>query len=254
MNIPANYPPSCRKQDSCKPLSASKPSGTLTPPPTANTQTPSNTPATAPSQIRNIIAPMKPTRRTSLIRKLTASFDGSADMDPTEWKPASNRGGTSLGSSEAWAYLSSFYGSQSLPTPRNRDATSLPSRIETNVETNVETTEANTHANMPALTHTPSTPASSFSSDSSDELNLDAITLTLSDVKCFPPRSTKKADLVTPVEKSVPVVVVSSPDGWENVRETHPHHHHHHHCVSEPVPLSGPIPIVRAPHARMRTV
>lgn len=128
---------------------------------------PSNTPPSSPPMSpRVIVPPMTPTKApagtTPSIRIPAELHDAKADLDPTEWKPILPRrhdSSTSLASSEAWQYLSQFHGSSGevmLPSRRPsagyRSSTSLSTMM--------------SGGGVPSLTHTPSTVASSFNSNS----------------------------------------------------------------------------------------
>ncbi|KAJ5478401.1 hypothetical protein N7530_003910 [Penicillium desertorum] len=148
---------SCRRKDSCKPLSASLPSMS-----SMSSTTPPTSPPLSP---RTIVAPMTPTRVPShpipAMRIPSHMHDAKSDLDPTEWKPVLARSGSSLASSDAWNYLSQFHrGSEPmLPRPVQRSSSSLPAL-------------AHSHSHVPSLTNTPSTVASSFSSTASDYLGM----------------------------------------------------------------------------------
>ncbi|KAJ5179893.1 hypothetical protein N7492_003103 [Penicillium capsulatum] len=148
---------SCRRRDSCKPLSASLPSMS------SMSSSMSTTPPTSPPPSpRTIVAPMTPTRVPTnpipIIRIPNDMHDAKTDLDPTEWKPVILPGrttsSTSLASSDAWNYLSQFHGGdETLRTRRShRSTTSLPSLV----------------GGTSHMTNTPSTVASSVSSTASD--------------------------------------------------------------------------------------
>lgn len=153
-----SYLASCRRKDSCKPLSASLS--------TTASMSPSTTPPSSPPMSpRVIVAPMTPTKApigpTPSIRIPAKHHDAKTDLDPTEWKPViprrSNGSATSLASSEAWQYLSKFLGGSAetmLPSRRSghRSTTSLSS--------------VTSGEGAPSLSHTPSTAASSLNSNS----------------------------------------------------------------------------------------
>lgn len=148
---------SCRRKDSCKPLSASMPS--MTNMSSMNTTTPPTSPPLSP---RTIVAPMTPTRVPSNsippIRIPTETHEARSELDPTEWKPVILGGaGTSLASSDAWNYLSQFHGGDGtmLAQRAHRSTASLPGLVG--------------GTNAPSLTNTPSV-ASSYSSTASDYL------------------------------------------------------------------------------------
>ncbi|KAJ5375201.1 hypothetical protein N7517_007207 [Penicillium concentricum] len=151
---------SCRRKDSCKPLSASLPSMSSM----SSTTTPPTSPPLSP---RTIVAPMTPTRVPSnsipTMRILSHVHDAKSDLDPTEWKPVLARSASSLASSDAWNYLSQFHrgtGEPMLSRPAvQRSSSSLPALA-----------GGAGYSNVPGLTNTPSTVASSFSSTASDYL------------------------------------------------------------------------------------
>lgn len=151
---------SCRRKDSHKPLSASF---------TSNNTMPSSTtpPASPPLSPRTIVPPMTPTRvpiTSTLATRIQGEFhDSKTDLDPSEWKPVIRMGpggSTSMVSSEAWQYLSQFH-SGSAPVPMRR------SRADHRSSTSLSTFTDSAGA-PPSLTHTPSTAASSFSSNASE--------------------------------------------------------------------------------------
>ncbi|KAF7593997.1 hypothetical protein BBP40_010394 [Aspergillus hancockii] len=128
----------------------------------------STTPPTSPPlSPRTIVPRMTPTkapiRSTRTPRILGEFHDSKTDLDPTEWKPVIPMGfggSTSLASSEAWQYLSQFHGG-SAPVPMRRP------RVDHRSSTSLSTFLSSTCA-PPSLTHTPSTAASSFSSNASE--------------------------------------------------------------------------------------
>ncbi|KAE8360359.1 life-span regulatory factor-domain-containing protein [Aspergillus caelatus] len=151
---------SCRRKDSHKPLSASF---------TSNHTMPSSTtpPSSPPMSPRTIVPPMTPTKApitsTQVTRILGEFHDSKTDQDPSEWKPVipmGTNGSASPASSEAWQYLSQFH-SGSAPVPMRRP------RVEHRSSASLFTLLGSTGA-PPSLTHTPSTAASSFSSNASD--------------------------------------------------------------------------------------
>ncbi|KAJ5297769.1 hypothetical protein PENANT_c012G09486 [Penicillium antarcticum] len=162
---------SCRRKDSCKPLSASLPTMT-----SKMTTTPPTSPPLSP---RTIVPQMTPTRIPS-IRIPSTSHTAKSDLDPTEWKPVLFRSSSSLASSEAWSYLSQFHGESgsraagtSTPTrpANNRSAASLPALVggvPPNAHAHAIGTGADSH--LPSLINTPSTVSSSYSSTASDSL------------------------------------------------------------------------------------
>ncbi|KAL2002949.1 hypothetical protein VTN02DRAFT_5482 [Thermoascus thermophilus] len=150
---------SCRRKDSRKPLSASFS--------TTASMSPSNTPPSSPPMSpRVIVPPMTPTKApvgtTPSVRIPADLHDAKSDLDPTEWKPILPRhhgSSTSLASSEAWQYLSQFHGSSAevmfpsrRPSAGYRSSASLSTMMSS--------------GGVPSLTHTPSTVASSFASNS----------------------------------------------------------------------------------------
>jgi hypothetical protein len=148
---------SCRRRDSCKPLSASLPLTASMSPPNIS---PSSSPPMSP-----IVAPMTPTGaspRPTTLRIPADLHDAKSDLDPTEWKPiipTCNGSSASLASSEAWTYLSNFHGGdEALLSSRrggrgHRCVTSLWAL-------------GHTHGPIPSLSHTPTSVASSFNSNS----------------------------------------------------------------------------------------
>ncbi|KAJ6017013.1 hypothetical protein N7451_000392 [Penicillium sp. IBT 35674x] len=213
---------SCRRKDSCKPLSASMPSMTNM---SSMTTTPPHSPPLSP---RTIVAPMTPTRPIPGIRIPDYMHDGKSDLDPTEWKPVllSTRSSTSLASSDAWNYLSKFHGGNETLLARRaaRSSASLPALVGG---------AGATGAHVPSLTHTPSTVASSFSSTASDDLGSMYEVASGPAQRPLPPRhnpyfgsmtaahKSKGVDLVVPHmgHDDVPVEVVDSTDVWEDAHE-----------------------------------
>ncbi|KAI3226376.1 hypothetical protein DTO012A9_6203 [Penicillium roqueforti] len=178
---------SCRRKDSCKPLSASVPSMSSM----SSTTTPPTSPSLSP---RTIVAPMTPTRvpsnRIPAMRIHSHVHDAKSDLDPTEWKPVLERSASSLASSEAWNYLSQFHGGNEpmLRPSVQRSSSSLPAL-------------AHSHSHVPSLTNTPSTVASSYSSTASDYMG------SMYEARPLPPRHnpyfsgtsvTKGVELVVP--------------------------------------------------------
>lgn len=161
-------PSSCRRKDAAKP-------------PTYNIYTSSPSPPTSPFSLfaaddplsapRDIVPPRLPTARTlSSFRIGAIGHESKSDIDPTEWKPKSE------GSSEAFQYLSQFHRSPSQrPNPLHRHTTG-------------------TGINTPSLSYTPTTTASSVSTDAPYSFSTGPL----------PPRhlsysgSVKSIDLVTP--------------------------------------------------------
>ncbi|KAE8405100.1 hypothetical protein BDV37DRAFT_97038 [Aspergillus pseudonomiae] len=150
----------CRRKDSHKPLSASFTSN--------HTMSSSSTPPSSPPMSpRTIVPPMTPTKApitsTQATRILGEFHDSTTDQDPSEWKPVipmGTNGSASLASSEAWQYLSRFH-SGSAPVPMRRP------RVEHRSSASLFTLLGSTGA-PPSLTHSPSTAASSFSSNASE--------------------------------------------------------------------------------------
>ncbi|KAJ6004316.1 hypothetical protein N7499_000384 [Penicillium canescens] len=159
---------SCRRKDSCKPLSASLPSMSMS---TSSKMT-TTPPTSPPLSPRTIVPQMTPTRIPS-IRIPTTSHTAKSDLDPTEWKPVLLRSSSSLASSEAWSYLSQFHGESASASAtgtgianrpaNNRSAASLPALVG-------GAPIVDGHSHVPSLTDTPSTVSSSYSSTASDSL------------------------------------------------------------------------------------
>jgi hypothetical protein len=104
-----------------------------------------------------------PITSTQIPRILGEFHDSKTDLDPTEWKPVipmGSGGSTSPASSEAWQYLSQFHGG-SAPVAMRRPL--VDHRSSTSLSTLMGSACA-----PPSLTHTPSTAASSFSSNASE--------------------------------------------------------------------------------------
>ncbi|EEA26064.1 hypothetical protein TMatcc_005685 [Talaromyces marneffei ATCC 18224] len=172
---------SCRRKDSCKPLSASSYTYTITPPPS-----PINTYTNMESSSSSTTFPSKPIavihHNLPLGRIPSDLHDSKSDLDPTEWKPIiSGRHGrngslTSLASSDAWIYLSQFHYhredsriSSSTPSshvmpfrrqPTTRDSTTSLSAMGTS-----------SLVNTPSLTPASSSVASSPPSSSGDYIS-----------------------------------------------------------------------------------
>ncbi|KAI2975773.1 hypothetical protein CBS147323_757 [Aspergillus niger] len=152
---------SCRRKDSHKPLSASFSSNSSM----SSSTTP---PASPPMSPRMIVAPMTPTKgaaRSSISRIPSEWNDSKTDQDPSEWKPVipMGSGASSLASSEAWNYLSQFH----------RDDTMMPvrrPRFDHRSSTSLSALWSATGP-VPPLMHTPSTAASSVSSNGSDYMS-----------------------------------------------------------------------------------
>ncbi|KAJ5605716.1 hypothetical protein N7510_008497 [Penicillium lagena] len=212
---------SCRRKDSCKPLSASWPSMSPT---STSTTTPPTSPPLSP---RTIVAPMTPTRVQSVpsIRIPSDLHDTRADLDPTEWKPVitaihgrghSTSSSASLASSDAWHYLSQFHGGKEAMLARrpssNRSTTSLPALV------------GGASAGQMHMPATPSTVASSFSSTASDDLGSMYESALTMQQRPLPPRHKPCFSNGAPATKGVELVVphiavvsangsISSPNG-----------------------------------------
>ncbi|GKZ17301.1 hypothetical protein AbraIFM66951_010624 [Aspergillus brasiliensis] len=151
----------CRRKDSHKPLSASFSSNSSM----SSSTTP---PASPPMSPRMIVAPMTPTKgaaRCSISRIPSEWNDFKTDQDPSEWKPVipTGSGASSLASSEAWNYLSQFHREDSMmPVRRPR----FDHRSSTSLSALWSATGP-----VPPLMHTPSTAASSVSSNGSDYMS-----------------------------------------------------------------------------------
>ncbi|KAJ5653635.1 hypothetical protein N7490_000638 [Penicillium lividum] len=217
---------SCRRKDSCKPLSASMPSMTNM---SSISTTPPHSPPLSP---RTIVAPMTPTRPIPGIRIPDYMHDAKSDLDPTEWKPVllSTRS-ASLASSDAWNYLSKFHGGKESLLARRaaRSTSSLPALV-----------GGANGVNVPSLTHTPSTVASSFSSNASDDLTMYQVASGPAQ-RPLPPRHNPYFGSMTSAKKGVelvmphfgmdgiPVKVVDG-DLWEDA--------HEHERVEKTAPIS----------------
>ncbi|KAJ9292599.1 hypothetical protein DTO271G3_8571 [Paecilomyces variotii] len=150
---------SCRRKDSCKPLSASfAVSASMSP----STSPPSSPPMSP----RSIVAPLTPTRLPASsfpTGRIPAELhDAKSDLDPTEWKPVIHRrhgSAASLASSEAWNFLSQFLGNDEATPAARRPGMSHRSSSSLSILTSGAT-------GPPSLTHTPSTATSSYNSSS----------------------------------------------------------------------------------------
>ncbi|PWY92901.1 hypothetical protein BO70DRAFT_392274 [Aspergillus heteromorphus CBS 117.55] len=148
----------CRRKDSHKPLSASFSSTSSM----SSTTTPPTSPPMSP---RIIVAPRTPTKapsRYSVSARITGEWnDAKTDQDPSEWKPVIPMGSgvSPLASSEAWNYLSQFHSDESVVPMRRPRLDHRSSSL---------TTLLSAPGPIPSLMHTPSTAASSFSSNGSD--------------------------------------------------------------------------------------
>lgn len=115
---------------------------------------------------RTIVPPMTPTRSkpSAPIRIPGDHHDTRTDLDPTEWKPVIPMGSgpgnlSTLASSEAWQFLSQFHDEPMVPMRR-------PGAVKRGSTTSLSAWSA--AGTLPPLTSTPSTVASSFSSNASD--------------------------------------------------------------------------------------
>lgn len=216
---------SCRRKDSCKPLSASLSS--MSSMSSMSTMTSTTPPTSPPLSPRTIVPPMTPTRAPSnpspSIRTSPNTHDARSNLDPTEWQPVilSNKrtnSCTSLATSDAWNYLSQFHGGTEpllrRPGSIHRSTASLPALVG-----GVGTVTNSDHA-VPSLTHTPSM-ASSVSSTASEYL---CSIYESSSQRPLPPRHnpyfaasavTKGVELVVPhiVSTSADVVIEDSDSG-----------------------------------------
>ncbi|KAJ5101541.1 hypothetical protein NUU61_003763 [Penicillium alfredii] len=202
---------SCRRKDSCKPLSASWPSMSSS---SSVSSSYSTTPPTSPPlSPRTIVAPMTPTRAQPTpipaIRIPSDAHDAKTDLDPTEWKPVllgRSSTSSSLASSDAWHYLSQFHGNDESLLHHHRRPSSMPRSLPA-LDGGLSAAVA-----MPSLTHTPSTAASSFSSTASDYLG----SMYESGMRPLPPRHNPcfagSASLSKGVELVVPQVASPSED------------------------------------------
>ncbi|RJE18705.1 hypothetical protein PHISCL_08963 [Aspergillus sclerotialis] len=146
---------SCRRKDSCKPLSASVSSGSST----ASLPSPPWTPPTSPPII---VAPMTPTK-PPVIRVQSENHDPKPDLDPTEGKPAvpmHPAGSNPVASSDAWNFLSKFHEEPMLPRSRPIHHRRTTSQSTMSIS-----------GPLPSLIHTPPSMASSFSSNASEYMN-----------------------------------------------------------------------------------
>ncbi|PYH94119.1 hypothetical protein BO71DRAFT_419592 [Aspergillus ellipticus CBS 707.79] len=148
---------SCRRKDSHKPLSASFSSNS-----SMSSTTP---PASPPMSPRMIVAPRTPTKSPSryfISTRIPGEWsDAKTDQDPSEWKPVIPMGSgvSPLASSEAWNYLSQFHGEETVVPTRRPKFDHRSSSLSTLLSA---------AGPVPSLMHTPSTVASSFSSNESD--------------------------------------------------------------------------------------
>lgn len=209
VKTPTNFDPSCRRKDSCKPLSASMgsmPSMPITPPPSP------------PLLPRTIVAPMIPTRApTNPIPTDTPEI--KTDLDPAEWKPSILAKRTPPSPSvapSAWNYLSQFHGSDEslLPhKPTHYSTTSLPALIGGT---------SPIHITLPSLTHTASAP-SSISSTTSDYLyNIHETSSSATQIRPLPPRHNPSSSSTTPkgVELVVPHIASTFEDNSLDVSDS----------------------------------
>ncbi|GAM35719.1 hypothetical protein TCE0_017r04263 [Talaromyces pinophilus] len=167
---------SCRRKDSCKPLSASSYTYTMTSPSSSpiNTNTHINMDSSSTtSSITSSPSKPIPVSRPLLGRIPSDLHDSKSDLDPTEWKPiisgcrhGRNGSSTSLASSDAWAYLSQFH----YPRDDARISSSTPS-LHAMPFRRAPTTRNSTTSLLamgtPSLVNTPSTTTASSSVTSS---------------------------------------------------------------------------------------
>lgn len=174
---------SCRRKDSCKPLSASSYTYTMTSPSSPPTYTTNPNINMDSSSSSSCTSPSKPIPVTSrhnlpLVGRIPSDLhDSKSDLDPTEWKPiissarhhGRNASSTSLASSDAWNFLSQFHYHRndariSSSTPSTFHAMMMmPSRrspTTRNSTTSLSTMEMGT----PSLVNTPSTATTAPSS------------------------------------------------------------------------------------------
>ncbi|KAL1986318.1 hypothetical protein VTN96DRAFT_6550 [Rasamsonia emersonii] len=189
---------SCRRKDSCKPLSASFPY-------TTTTMSPSTSPPSSPSMSpRAIVPPLTPTgsspRPTPGLRIPSDLHDSKADMDPTEWKPViwrRNGSSASLASTEAWTYLSQFHGGE--------EALMMMPGRRSGVHRSSASLSALNNNGVPSLTHTPSTAASSLNS-SSDYMG-SMYDYAATTIRPLPPRRNPSSSTSAGATKGVELVV-----------------------------------------------
>ncbi|OJJ47954.1 hypothetical protein ASPZODRAFT_1815719 [Penicilliopsis zonata CBS 506.65] len=160
---------SCRRKDSCKPLSASLPSMASS----SFTITATTPPSSPPLSPRIIVAPMTPTRAPTgsipAIRIPTDLHMVCSDPDPTEWKPVISirpAAASSRASSEAWQFLSRFHGEHAPVKLPERRPDAAGHRSTASLSTLANGPAATT---LPSLAHSPTTPTSSYSSSSSSD-------------------------------------------------------------------------------------
>lgn len=130
--------------------------------------TPSSPPTSPPMSPRIIVAPMTPTKApmsTPAIRIPGEFNDSKTDQDPSEWKPVipmTSSGSAPLASSDAWQYLSQFHGGEAPLLRRPKADRHSSSSLSTLMSAS---------GPIPSLAHTPSTVASSVSSNASDYMS-----------------------------------------------------------------------------------
>ena len=176
-------PYSCRRKDSCKPLSASVSSGS-----SASLPSPPSTPPTSPPFI---VAPMIPTK-PPVICIQNEHLDSKPDFDTPEWKAPIHPGGPhSVATSDAWNFLSKLH--EEPMSPRSRPIHHHSSSSQSTMSVS---------GPLPSLIHTPPSLASSFSSNASEHMN----SLHDSANRPLPPRHNPKLSVSSSM-KSVDLVV-----------------------------------------------
>lgn len=168
-----------------------------------STMTSTTPPTSPPLSPRTIVAPMTPTGVPSF-QIHHDTHNTNSDPDPTEWKPVILPTRTSsLASSDAWNYLSQFYGGDEtmlLRRPTHRSTASLPGL-------------GSAHSTVPSLTRAPSV-ASSLSSTASDYLGSIYELSSSSHQRPLPPRHSPYSSSSAAATKGVELVVphiVSAP-------------------------------------------
>lgn len=181
---------SCRRKDASKPPSFDLYTSTPSPPNSPFSLFAMDDPLSAP---RDIVPPRLPTARTlSSFRIPSTAHDGKADIDPTEWKPKLEKR-----PSEAFQYLSQFHRSTGNFNPTGRPSLHQRNTISTGIAT-------------PSLSYTPTTTASSMSTDAPPSSFFHGP---------LPPRtlsystSAKSIDLVTPHPTFITATGASSVPG-----------------------------------------
>lgn len=153
---------------------------------------------------------MTPTRPISSIQIPPEFHDAKTDLDPTEWKPVIPPvTGIPMASSEAWQYLSQFHTNEESMLPVRRAGAGHRS-------TSSLSTLLNGNGAMPPLTNTPSTVASSVSSNASDYMSYPDPAR-----RPLPPRRNPSysgsAGVTKGVDLVVPHVVTPSEDGVTDI-------------------------------------